>query len=100
LDGKIGSLTPGKQADVIMLRATDLNLAPASDLVGAVVSSAHNGNVDTVLIAGKVMKRGGKLTTIDTDRANRLITEARDRLYGYDEYDGMRPPAAVASATA
>jgi cytosine/adenosine deaminase-related metal-dependent hydrolase len=100
LDDKIGSLTPGKQADVILLRATDLNLTPASDLVGAVVTSGHNGNVDTVLIAGKVMKRGGKLTTIDTKRVNTLITEARDRLYGYDDYDGMRPPVAVAGATA
>ena len=100
LDDKIGSLTPGKQADVILLRATDLNLTPVSDLVGAVVSSAHTGNVDTMLIAGKVMKRDGKLTTIDTKRVNQLITEARDRLYGYDDYDGMSPPAAVAGATA
>jgi hypothetical protein len=50
--------------------------------------------VDTVLIAGKVMKRNGNLTTIDRKRVNQLITEARDRLYGYDDYDGMRPPAA------
>jgi 5-methylthioadenosine/S-adenosylhomocysteine deaminase len=95
LDDKVGSLTPGKQADVILLRGTDLNLTPVSDLIGAVVSSAHNGNVDTVLIAGKVMKRDGKLTTIDTKRVNQLITEARDRLYGYDDYDGIRPPATV-----
>ena len=97
LDDKIGSLTPGKQADVILLRATDLNLTPASDLAGAIVTSAHSGNVDTVLVAGKVLKRGGKLTEIDTKRVNELITEARDRLYGYDDYDGMRPPAAVAA---
>jgi cytosine/adenosine deaminase-related metal-dependent hydrolase len=98
LDDRIGSLTPGKQADVVLLRATDLNLTPASDLVGAIVTSGHNGNVDTVLIAGKVMKRGGELTTIDKRRVNRLITEARDRLYGYDDYDGMRPPATVGAA--
>jgi 5-methylthioadenosine/S-adenosylhomocysteine deaminase len=93
LGDRVGSLTPGKQADVILLRATDLNLTPVSDLVGAVVTSAHNGNVDTVLVAGKVLKRHGNLTTIDRDRVNQLITEARDRLYGYDDYPGMRPAA-------
>lgn len=94
LDDKVGSLTPGKQADIILLRASDLNLTPVSDLVGAVVTSAHSGNVDTVLIAGRVLKRNGKLTAIDPKRVNQLITEARDRLYGYDDYPGMRPPAA------
>ncbi|MFN3656061.1 MAG: amidohydrolase family protein [Pseudolabrys sp.] len=61
LDKKVGSLTPGKQADVLLLRADDLNMAPAHDPVGCVVMQAGPANVDTVLVAGKAMKRGGKL---------------------------------------
>ena len=61
IDHKVGSLTPGKQADVTMLRVTDLNMVPMQDLVGCAVMQASVGNVDTVMIAGKVMKRDGKL---------------------------------------
>jgi len=97
LGDKVGSLTPGKQADVILLRATDFNLAPLSDLIGGVVGGANSGNVDTVLVAGKIVKRDGKLVGIDVGRIHDLIVEARDRMYGYDGYAGLRPPAAVAA---
>jgi cytosine/adenosine deaminase-related metal-dependent hydrolase len=61
LDNKVGSLTPGKQADIVMLRADDMNMVPAHDLVGCVVMQANPANVDTVMIAGRIVKRGGKL---------------------------------------
>lgn len=61
LSDRVGSLAPGKQADVIMLRADDINLVPAHDLVGCAVMQAGPGNVDTVMVAGKVVKRAGKL---------------------------------------
>ncbi|MGH7307603.1 MAG: amidohydrolase family protein [Candidatus Rokuibacteriota bacterium] len=64
LEHRIGSLTPGKQADVVMIRATDLNIFPSvplGDPVHAVVMNAESGNVDTVLIAGQIAKRHGQL---------------------------------------
>ena len=61
LDRRTGSLAPGKQADITMLRADDLNMVPAHDVVGCVVMQANAGNVDTVMIAGRVVKRDGKL---------------------------------------
>jgi 5-methylthioadenosine/S-adenosylhomocysteine deaminase len=61
LADKVGSLRPGKQADIVLLRADDVNLAAAHDPVGAVVTAAHPGNVDTVLVAGKVVKQNGSL---------------------------------------
>jgi cytosine/adenosine deaminase-related metal-dependent hydrolase len=61
LDHKVGSLTPGKQADVVLVRADDLNMWPVHDPVSTVVTQTSIGNVDTVLIAGEVKKRGGKL---------------------------------------
>jgi cytosine/adenosine deaminase-related metal-dependent hydrolase len=60
LDQRIGSLTPGKQADVTMLRATDINMSPTQDLIGCVVMQANPANVDTVMVAGRIMKRGGR----------------------------------------
>jgi cytosine/adenosine deaminase-related metal-dependent hydrolase len=61
LDYKVGSLSPGKQADIVMLRADDINLVPAQDIVGCVVTQANPSNVDTVMIAGRIVKQHGKL---------------------------------------
>jgi cytosine/adenosine deaminase-related metal-dependent hydrolase len=71
LDRKIGSLTPGKQADIVMIRGTDLNLTPVSDAVGAVVLAAHPGNVDSVFVAGRAVKRHGRMLGIDIDELRR-----------------------------
>lgn len=61
LEDRIGSLTPGKQADIVMLRADDLNLFPVHDPVYSVVEMGNGGNVDTVMIAGRIAKRAGRL---------------------------------------
>ena len=61
LDHRVGSITPGKQADLVLLRASDLNLVPMHDVVGCVVMQASPANVDSVMIAGRLVKQGGKL---------------------------------------
>jgi 5-methylthioadenosine/S-adenosylhomocysteine deaminase len=81
LERKIGTLTPGKEADIILLRTDRLNVMPMNNAVGAVVTSMNSGNVDTVLIAGKVMKRDGQLVGVDFARLKRLGDQARERLY-------------------
>jgi 5-methylthioadenosine/S-adenosylhomocysteine deaminase len=81
LDRKIGTLSPGKDADIILLRTDRLNVMPMNNAVGAVVTSMGPQNVDTVLIAGKVMKRNGQLVGVDLERLNGLGNEARDRVY-------------------
>ncbi len=78
LADRVGSLTPGKQADIILIRATDLNLAPVSDAVGAVVLGAHAGNVDTVMVAGNIIKRHGRMVNCDLERLRRLAHESLD----------------------
>ena len=78
LDRRIGSLTPGKQGDVVLVRLRDLNTASAADPVNGVVMHAHSGNVDSVMIAGRWMKRGGKLLAADMPaRIERLIESGR-----------------------
>lgn len=100
LDHKIGSITPGKQADIVMIRADDLNLFPSvpqGDPVHAIVMNAEAGNVDTVFIAGQIRKRHGKLT-FPADRIAKLKTElleSRARIMRAGNYD-YRPAPQVA----
>ena len=61
LDKKVGSLTPGKEADIIILDATAINVAPLNSVPGAVVSLMERSNVETVIVAGKVRKWKGRL---------------------------------------
>jgi len=61
LNRKVGSLKAGKQADIIMINGNDLNLFPVHNPIESVVFHAHGGNVDTVMIAGKIRKQNGKL---------------------------------------
>lgn len=63
---RIGSLTPGKAADIVLVRADDLNLGPVADPVYSLVLAAHEGNVDTVLVGGRIVKRHGRLTGLIT----------------------------------
>ncbi len=78
LDGKTGTLTPGKEADLIMLRMDAINVVPVNNAYGAVVLGMDTSNVDTVLIGGQVMKWQGELVGIDLDRVRRLAGESRD----------------------
>ncbi|HEX6196599.1 MAG TPA: amidohydrolase family protein [Jiangellaceae bacterium] len=80
LDAKIGTLTPGKQADLIMLRTDRMNVTPMTDPVAAVVAGMDTSNVDTVLVAGRVLKRGGRLLHVDWDAVKRMVYESRDRV--------------------
>jgi cytosine/adenosine deaminase-related metal-dependent hydrolase len=78
LEDKVGSLTPGKQADIVMLRTDRVNVMPVNDPIGAVVWGMDTGNVDSVFVAGKALKRNGQLLNVDLNRIRKLATEARD----------------------
>jgi cytosine/adenosine deaminase-related metal-dependent hydrolase/ribose/xylose/arabinose/galactoside ABC-type transport system permease subunit len=89
LDHKVGTLTPGKQADIVLLRTDRLNVTPLNDPITAVVAGMDTGNVDTVLIAGRVMKRGGTLLHVDWPAVMRLADQARQHVI---EKSGFRVP--------
>jgi 5-methylthioadenosine/S-adenosylhomocysteine deaminase len=78
LDSKVGTLTPGKEADVIMLRTDRINVLPINDPIGAVVRGMDSSNVDSVFIAGTPRKRGGQLVNVDLARVRKLAYESRD----------------------
>jgi cytosine/adenosine deaminase-related metal-dependent hydrolase len=81
LDGKTGSLTPGKEADIIILDATKLNVAPLNQVPGAVVSLMDRTNVETVIVAGKVRKWKGRLLDVDLDRLRQQLETSRDYIF-------------------
>jgi 5-methylthioadenosine/S-adenosylhomocysteine deaminase len=81
LDGKTGSLTPGKEADIIILDATALNVAPLNKVPGAVVSLMERTNVETVIVAGKVRKWKGRLLDVDLSRLRQQLEASRDFIF-------------------
>jgi len=78
LESKIGSLTPGKEADIIMLRTDRLNIWPLNNAPGMVVNLMNPSHVDSVFIAGKVKKWRGNLVGVDVPHVLQLVREARD----------------------
>jgi len=80
LDHRIGSLAPGKQADVLLLRSGDLNVFPVHDPVASTVMQGGIGNVDTVMIAGRIVKRGGKLLVANLERKKSELRSSGERI--------------------
>ena len=76
---RTGSITSGKRADLVLVRSTDTNMAPAGDPYEAIVSLAMPTNVDTVIVDGRVLRRAGKLTAFDHAK---IVAEAREAAAG------------------
>jgi cytosine/adenosine deaminase-related metal-dependent hydrolase len=81
LDRKVGTLTPGKEADIILLNAEAINVAPLNVVPGAVVSLMERSNVETVIVAGQIRKWKGQLVDVDLPRLRRQLERSRDYLF-------------------
>jgi 5-methylthioadenosine/S-adenosylhomocysteine deaminase len=81
LDRKVGSLTPGKEADILILDATRINVVPLNQVPGAVVSLMDRTNVETVIVAGKIRKWKGQLLDIDLPRLRQQLEASRDFIF-------------------
>ena len=81
LDGKVGSLTPDKEADIVILDAEAINVAPLNQVPGAVVSLMDRTNVETVIVAGKVRKWKGNLLDVDIPSLRRQLEKSRDHVF-------------------
>jgi cytosine/adenosine deaminase-related metal-dependent hydrolase len=79
----VGSLVPGKRADLIMVNTRAVNLGVVTEPAHLLVEAAQPANVDTVMIDGRIVKRGGRLTGIDEgdviDAAARAYAALRQR---------------------
>jgi cytosine/adenosine deaminase-related metal-dependent hydrolase len=81
LSDKVGSLTPGKQADIVLIDTDNIQLFPKHNVYCTVVQGGDVGFVDTVFVAGKIVKRNGKLTGIDFANLKQLVAASRDYLF-------------------
>ena len=81
LERKVGSLTPGKQADIVLLDATAINVAPLNHAPGAVVTLMERSNVDSVIVAGKFRKWKGELLDVDISKLRSELEASRDHLF-------------------
>jgi 5-methylthioadenosine/S-adenosylhomocysteine deaminase len=80
VEDRTGSITPGKEADLVLLRTDALNMFPVNNPVASVALAANTANVDTVLVRGRVVKRDSQLVDVDRQRLRRLADESRDYL--------------------
>jgi cytosine/adenosine deaminase-related metal-dependent hydrolase len=86
LENKIGTLTPGKEADIVMLATDRINVFPMNNVPGTVVTLMDTSNVENVFIAGQVMKWQGRLVGVDLSRIRRTIDTAREGLLARAKY--------------
>jgi cytosine/adenosine deaminase-related metal-dependent hydrolase len=93
LDAHLGSLTPGKAADLIVVRADRLSMAPVHDPVAAIVLQAGPADVEAVLVEGRFRKRSGRLEA-DASAATAAVDGSAGHLRdALDARGGLLPPA-------
>jgi 5-methylthioadenosine/S-adenosylhomocysteine deaminase len=89
LGDRVGSLEPGKDADLILLRAADMNLFPLNDLVSTVVLTANCNNVDSVFVKGRAVKRHGILLHHDLEKVKASALESKSYLYSRGQFPAL-----------
>jgi cytosine/adenosine deaminase-related metal-dependent hydrolase len=80
IEDRTGSITPGKQADLVLIRCDTSNTYPVIDPVSTVVHQADTRNVDTVMVGGRFLKRGGELVGADLAGARARAEASLDHL--------------------
>jgi 5-methylthioadenosine/S-adenosylhomocysteine deaminase len=82
LDDRIGSLTPGKRADIVLIRKGPFGDSIEADACAHVLLQTSPREVDTVIVDGKVRMRGGLLADFDAERAGSMVRASRQRIIG------------------
>jgi 5-methylthioadenosine/S-adenosylhomocysteine deaminase len=80
LEKSIGTLTPGKQADIIMVRTNGVGVFPVTNAIGTIVQAVERSDVDTVMVAGVLRKQAGKLVGVDVAKLQADVNASRDYL--------------------
>jgi cytosine/adenosine deaminase-related metal-dependent hydrolase len=91
LDKIIGSITPGKRADLLITRCDAPRLVPVHDPVGALVLYANGSDVDTVMINGEIVKSGGKLVNVDWPALRQRMRASVDNIVSHTSFPSLSP---------
>jgi 5-methylthioadenosine/S-adenosylhomocysteine deaminase len=95
LEDAIGTLTPGKQADIIMVRTDGVGVFPVTNAIGTIVQAVERSDVDTVMVGGEIRKQAGKLVGVDVATLQSEVSASRDHLL---EASGYRTDLFATSA--
>ena len=96
LESEIGTLTPGKQADIVTVRTNGIAVFPVTNAIGTIVQAVERSDVGTVMVAGKIRKRAGKLVGVDVAKLKAEVIASRDYLLEASDY---RPDTFGATTT-
>ena len=96
LESEIGTLTPGKQADIVTVRTNGIAVFPVTNAIGTIVQAVERSDVGTVMVAGKIRKRAGKLVGVDVAKLEAEVIASRDYLLEASDY---RPDTFGATTT-
>jgi cytosine/adenosine deaminase-related metal-dependent hydrolase len=93
LERSIGTLTPGKQADIIMVRTDGIGVFPVTNAIGTIVQAVGRSDVDTVMVAGELRKQAGRLMAVDLPKLEAELMASREYLlhasgYSPDLFNG------------
>src|SRR5437867_1830413 len=92
LDKRTGSLTPGKEADVVLLAANAINVMPLNHAYGAIALGMDTSNVDAVFVAGRVKKWKGDLVGVDVDQLRARAERSRDYVRSEEHTSELQSP--------
>jgi 5-methylthioadenosine/S-adenosylhomocysteine deaminase len=81
LGDRVGTISPGKEADIVMIRADDINVYPSNHALGTVVAAADVRNIDTVIIGGRIRKLRGRMAGVNMDKFRQMADESRAYLF-------------------
>ncbi len=95
LESTVGTLTPGKQADIIMVRTDGVAVFPVTHAIATIVQAVERADVETVMVAGRIRKRAGKLVDVDLARLRTEVDASRDYLL---DLSGHHPDLLSAAA--
>ena len=83
-----GTLASGKQADVIMVRTDGVGVFPVTNVIGTIVQAVGRSDIDTVMVAGQLRKRAGKLIGVDLAKLRTEVDASRDYLLAVSSHRG------------
>ena len=91
IEDLVGSITPGKRADLVVVKCEDLNIVPAVDPIGTIILNSNNSNISDVMVDGKFVKKDGKVVAIaekdtwekmrkDINRISKRLVESAEQV--------------------